>query len=81
MDNLKKDVYLTKDLGESSALLCKSAVLVSLQKESNFYWFVFRDKELCQKISREYWFGELLVNARKYYEEMRGLKDKLFSQK
>ena len=79
--NKKADEYKTKDLGEASGLLCKSAVLLRLQKENNFYWFVFQDKELCEKTSREYWFGNLQVNARNYYEEMRMLKDRLFSQK
>jgi len=79
--NKKADEYITKDLGEASSLLCNSAILLKLQKEKNFYWFVFQDKELCEKTAREYWFGNLLVNARKYYEEMRMLKDRLFSQK
>lgn len=77
----QNDEYQTKDLGEASALLSKSATLIRLQKQDNFYWFIFLDKTLCEKISHEYWFGELFVNARDFYEQMRMLKDRLFSQK
>jgi hypothetical protein len=81
MKNEAINEYLVKDLGEASALLAKSAKLLRLQKENAFFWFVFSNKQLCEEIAEKYWFGELLINAKSYYESMRTLKDRLFMNK
>ncbi|MFH1971611.1 MAG: DUF5659 domain-containing protein [Patescibacteria group bacterium] len=81
MKNQSKDEYLTKDLGESAALLCNSIKLIRLQKEGSFYWFVFADKLTCEQISSQYWAGDLTVFAKDYYDKMRSLKDRLFANK
>ena len=73
-----KDTFITKDLGEAAALLCASKKLLRLQKETNFYWFVFYDKSSCEKISNEYWFGNLLFNAKTYNNTLKSLKNRLF---
>lgn len=81
MENKSEDEYRVKDLGEAAALLCKSVKLLGLQKDNNFYWFIFSDKETCDEISNRYWFGELLVNAKLYQDALRTLKDRLFAQR
>ncbi len=78
MNNKATDEYRTKDLGEASGLLCKSAKLLRLEKENNFFWFVFEDANLCESTANAYWYGKLTVNAREYYEATRDLKDRLF---
>lgn len=80
MEQKGKDVYKTKDLGEASALLAKGQKLLFLSKEDSFYWFIF-EQGRCQEFSSEYWFGELLVNARTYNDCMKTLKNRLHSQK
>lgn len=75
------DEYITKDLGEAAALLCKSTKLLRLQGDETFYWFVFANKSKCRQIGDEYWFGTLKLNAKSYNEALRRLKDRLFAQK
>ncbi|HZQ29636.1 MAG TPA: DUF5659 domain-containing protein [Patescibacteria group bacterium] len=77
----KPDEYSTKDIGEAAALLCASAKLLRLDGESNFYWFVFANRQQCQEISSKYWSSDLLVNAKSYQDSLRSLKDRLFSQR
>lgn len=72
--------YLTKDLGEASALIVKGVNLIRLEKESNFYWFVFQGSGI-NEISNDYWSGKLQTSAKKYYDQMRSLKDRLFAQR
>lgn len=73
--------YLTKDLGEAAALLCKNIRFLKLQRESRFFWFVFKDRERCLNLSKDFWFGELLVNAKSYREALETLKNRLFATK
>lgn len=79
--NNETNEYFTKDLGEASALLCKSAKLLHLQQENNFFWFVFTDKALCNELANAYWANELQISAKSYYDAMRSLKDRLFSRR
>lgn len=72
--------YKTKDLGEASAFLVKGIKLLRLEKDSNFYWFVFEYLSSID-LSNLYWSGELQVPAKDYYDKMRSLKDRLFAQK
>lgn len=81
MDNPNVDEYKTKDLSLSAALVCSSAKLLRLQKENKFFWFVFADKSLCAQLANEYWAGSLTLDAKRYSEALRSLKDRLFAQK
>lgn len=81
MENKSEDEYRVKDLGEAAALLCKSVKLLRLEQERGFSWFIFQSKDFCQKISNNYWFGELLINAKSYQDALRTLKDRLFAQR
>lgn len=78
--NLFSAEYLTKDLGEAAALYAKGVSLIKLQKDSGFCWFVFEGIK-AQSISNKYWSGKLSVDAKKYNESLRSLKDRLFAQK
>lgn len=74
--------YKTKDLGEASALYTKGFKLLYLEKESNFYWFVFdNSNQELEQISNKYWSGELVISAKEYNDSMRSLKDRLFAQR
>lgn len=75
-----RDVYLTKDLGEAAALLIKGIKLLRLEKDHDFYWFVFENSN-APEVANQYWSGELYVPARDYYDKMRFLKDRLFAQR
>ena len=72
--------YKTKDLGESAVLILNNQKLVDLLRERNICWFVFQNKDECQRISNEFFFGELFVDARKYKETMDLLKNRIFAR-
>jgi hypothetical protein len=71
--------YLTKDLGEASAILVSGLKVLRIQRESGVCFFVF-DKSLAIPVSEKYWAGELLVDAKSYSETERSLKTRIFSQ-
>lgn len=73
--------YRTKDLGEAAALSCSSTKLLRLEKEDNFFWFIFSNNDTCQKLSNNYWSGDLRVSAKEYSDALRSLKDRLFARK
>lgn len=72
--------YFTKDLGEAAALVAEGVRLLHLEKDSSFCWFVFERKN-SEIVSNKYWSGNLLVDAKKYNDSLRTLKDRLFAQK
>lgn len=72
--------FFTKDLNEASALLVSGVKLLRLERGQGHYWFVF-EKEGTQEISIKFWNGDLLVDAQKYSDAIRKLKDRLFAQR
>ena len=76
---MEKSKYLTKDLGEAAALMASGVKFIGLKNGNGFYWFVFDSLEVA-KNADNYWSGELLVKAKNYYDSMRTLKDRIYSQ-
>ncbi len=75
-----KEQYKTKDLAEASALLSLDNPLTQIERQGNTCWFIFEDKEKCDALSNQYFFGKLMVNARDFYESMSRLKNRIFSE-
>lgn len=73
--------YITKDLGESAALLIKGKRLISHNWVGKICWFYFENEEECKELSNEYFFGEFMVNARVFHEMETRLKSRIFSSK
>ncbi|KKP86750.1 MAG: hypothetical protein UR89_C0015G0013 [Candidatus Roizmanbacteria bacterium GW2011_GWA2_35_8] len=71
--------YSTKDLGEASTLIVKNIRLIRIDREGRICWFVFENKKECEKLSADFFFGELQVNARSFYETITRLKHRIFS--
>lgn len=71
--------YSTKDLGEAGALIVKKQKLIRMDREGKTCWFVFENKDECAKLSSDFFFGGLQVNAREYYEALGRLKNRIFS--
>lgn len=80
-ENVVPGLYLTKDLAEAAAIQCSGAKLLRLEKEENFYWFVFVNKSHCEQLSNAYWSGGLQVSAKAYADSLKNLKDRLFARK
>lgn len=75
--NMDNGYYRTKDLAEVGALIIKKQKLIEMQRDKNICWFVFKNNQDCRKISSDFYFGNLTVNAREYSEIMRMLKGKV----
>ena len=76
--NINKDGdHKTKDLPEVAALIINKQKLIKIQRDGSICWFIFEHSPKCEEISTEYYFGNLLVNAREYYETMKMLKGKV----
>jgi len=76
---MKNNNYKTKDLAESAALLINKQHLIKFEKVGKICWFYFESAEKCTKISNDYFFGELMVNAREFHQAITRLKNRIFS--
>ena len=81
MTDVNEDFFYTKDLSEAAAILCNQVELLRLEKEQNFYWFVFRNKILCEQLSSAFWRGELQVSSKTYADSLKSLKERIFSRR
>jgi len=77
---MENKLYKTKDLGEASALIAKQQYLIDIERQGTVCWFVFQNMELCKKLSYLYYFGDLQINARTFYEAMTRLKSRIFNR-
>ena len=73
------NIYKTRDLAESAALLIKNQRLIHFERIGKICWFYFEDKTKCAAISNEYFFGSLLVDAREYHQAITRLKNRIFA--
>lgn len=71
--------YKTKDLGEGSALIERGVRLLRLDRYPNYIMFVFEDSKKTANVSHMYYFGNLMVIAKRYNEAMQTLKDRVFT--
>ena len=76
---MNNNFYRTRDLGESAALLLSNVRLVSFAREGKICWFYFEDAEKSKQISNNYFFGELMVNARDFQQALTKLKNRIYA--
>ena len=74
-----EDDYKTKDLGEAAALIVKKQRFIRMDRDGRICWFVFENLQECERLSSDFFFGELLVNARELQEAIKRLKHRIFS--
>ena len=70
--------YLTRDIGEATALVATGLPMRDIQWKNDTAFFIFRDPKRCEDLAREYYFGNLTINARIFYETIRTVKRKLY---
>lgn len=80
MENVRDNEYLTKDLGEVAALLTQGFKIKSIQWKDKIAYFVFLDPVGCVKTANEYYFNNLPVSARQYFENLRLVKRKIYAE-
>lgn len=74
-------VFTTYDLGVSTALLCAGFELVSLDKDNpRKALFVFKRKANIEHIANRYFTDQLEVKARSFFDHLKALKNKLYSE-
>lgn len=74
------EIYKTKDLAESAALIVKKQELIRIEREGKTCWFVFNNKNKCEEISNQFFFGKLLADLKEFHEIMSRLKNRIFSR-
>lgn len=72
--------YLTKNIGEAAGLISRNIKLIRIDRENEVCFFVFDEKSDCEKLSKDFFFGELLVNAREFFEAEKRLKQLIFTK-
>ncbi|PIZ62206.1 hypothetical protein COY16_04980 [Candidatus Roizmanbacteria bacterium CG_4_10_14_0_2_um_filter_39_13] len=74
-----ENTYRTKDLASAAMLIVKGHPMLQMEREAEICFFIFSSEQECERLSDQFFFGEVLVNARDYYEAMNRLKNKIFS--
>lgn len=77
---MNNNFYKTRDLAESAALIVSGQRLVIIERVGKTCIFVFANAEVCSQVSYKYFFGNLQVNARGYYEAITRLKNRIFAK-
>ncbi len=74
-------VFTTYDLGVSTALLCAGFELLSVEKSNpRKALFVFRKEVGIEEVTDKYFADRLEVKARSYFDHLKALKNKLYSE-
>ncbi len=69
------------DLGLAAALICTGFELVSLGRENpRKVRFLFRRSDGIDEIANNYWSDRLEVKARAYFDALKMLKNRLYSE-
>ena len=80
MDKDINENYYVKDLYEACYLYLTGIPLKGLLKDSTRFYFVFSEKSTCIQLRDKYWAYETAVDAKKYADAIKSLKDRIFSE-
>lgn len=80
MKNDKNNYFLTKDLSLGALLYAAGVELVRVDRQGKLCWFVFGNRETCEKLQRQFFAKSAQVNAKEYADAIRTLKDLVFAQ-
>jgi len=73
--------FCTYDLGCSAALISAGFELISLDKENRRkVQFIFRREDGIEKVVNDYWADKLQVKARAFFDNMKMLKNRIYSE-
>lgn len=76
----KQPEIKTKDIYEAAALMAKGVKLITLERGTGFYWFVFEGGDARLKYSDLFWRNELNGSFKDYADAIRTLKDRIFAR-
>jgi hypothetical protein len=76
--------YYCKDIQLASTIYALGNTKVIMQKdeshEKSFFWFVFSDKQECERIATKFWAHALEVDAKTLLDSYRTLKEMIYAQ-
>ena len=76
-----ESVWTTYDLGVSAALLCADFELVAVEKSNpRKALFVFKKEDGIEETANGYFANRLKVKARSFFDHLKALKNKLYSE-
>ena len=74
-------VWTTYDLGVSAALLCADFELIAVEKSNpRKALFVFKKESGIEETANSYFSDRLKVKARSFFDSIKALKNKLYSE-
>lgn len=74
-------VFTTYDIGTSTALLCAGFELLSVDKANpRKALFIFKREDGIENVSTKYFSDKLEVKARSFFDHLKALKNKLYSE-
>jgi hypothetical protein len=74
-------IFTTYDLGVSTALLCAGFELISIDKENpRKALFIFQKINGIEDVANKYFSDKLEIKARKFFDTIKALKNKLYSE-
>lgn len=77
--SIDDNYYYTSDLGLATALLTSGAVLVRVDTENpKRAVFIFVKSTELDAVVDDFWTGTLLVSARRYFENTKMLKSRIY---
>ena len=72
-------MFETFDLGLAAALISKGQELHDMTSEGKKYKFVFEEEKECKEMADGYWNDTVKVPARKYFDTVKMLKNRMYS--
>lgn len=72
--------FKSKDLYLAAYLYAEKQELVRVDRASGICWFVFTDRDQCERIANTFWSGKGICYGKAYADAIRSLKDRIFSQ-
>lgn len=79
---LEKGFFSTNDLALSSALLALDFIMCDLDfSDPKKATFVFVEDQELREAVRNYWDNKLMVNPRTYFNTLKDLKSRIYTQK
>jgi hypothetical protein len=79
--NEENTFFKTHDLGLATALCCRNYELLSLDKQDpRKVSFIFKRELGIEEDADAYWSNELETKARNYFDNLRTLKNRIYSE-
>ena len=72
------DSFSTKDLYLAGVIYSKGIRFQGIQREGKVCWFLFENKDLCEKVQQKFFAKSVDVNAKDFSDALRTLKDLIF---